>query len=211
MIDKKKIYQDLLNRIITNELQPGLQLYEKELMEHYGVGRTPLREIMQDLQRDGLLEIIPKLGTRVVSMDLRNLRETVQLRRELEGLAAKLAARGISDSGIAQVGELLAQAEGIDDQDAGALEKLSNVDMSLHRIIYAAADNAQLKALLEKLCYKMYMYWFQVGFSVKDYREQFDELKELHGALARRDGDECRAIMKRHIDHFTRLIRKNIF
>jgi len=60
---KKETYESLRYRIITNDFQSGQQLYEKELMQEYGIGRTPLREIFQELQRNGLIEIIPKLGT----------------------------------------------------------------------------------------------------------------------------------------------------
>ncbi len=77
----KDIYENLRYRIITNELSAGQQLYEKELMQTYQIGRTPLREVFQELQRNGLIEIIPKLGTRVVTLDLRTLRETIELRR----------------------------------------------------------------------------------------------------------------------------------
>ena len=77
---KNDTYQSLKQRIITNDLHAGQQLYEKEIMQAYGIGRTPLREIFHELQRDGLIEILPKLGTKVVIMDLKVLRETVQLR-----------------------------------------------------------------------------------------------------------------------------------
>ena len=88
----------------------GQQLYEKELMQEYQIGRTPLREIFQELQRNGLIEIIPKLGTRVVTLDLRTLRETIQLRRELEGLAAELAALHIEPAQFKRLQYLLESA-----------------------------------------------------------------------------------------------------
>ena len=107
----KNIYEHLRYRIITNELVAGQQLYEKELMQAYQIGRTPLREIFQELQRNGLIEIIPKLGTRVVTLDLRTLRETIQLRRELEGLAAELAALHIEPAPFKRLQYLLESAQ----------------------------------------------------------------------------------------------------
>jgi DNA-binding GntR family transcriptional regulator len=208
---KKETYEKLRYRIITNDFQSGQQLYEKELMQEYGIGRTPLREIFQELQRNGLIEIIPKLGTRVVSMDLRVLREAVQLRRELEGLAAELATQHIEPEQSARLRQLLDEAAKVKTNSLDALKKLADIDMAFHRIIYEASGNRQLKEMIESLLYKMSMYWFQVGFSAAEFREQFEELEELLRAIERRKKKDAREIMKRHIDHFIKLIKKNIF
>ena len=207
----RDIYENLRYRIITNELGAGRQLYEKALMQEYRVGRTPLREIFQELQRNGLIEIIPKLGTRVVTLDLRTLRETIQLRRELEGLAAELAARHIEPAQVENLQRLLESAARVKDNSAVALQKLSDLDMEFHQIIYQASGNRQLKQMIESLLYKMSMYWFQVGFSAAEFREQFDELEELLLAVGNRNDKGARNVMKRHIDHFTRLIKEKMF
>jgi DNA-binding GntR family transcriptional regulator len=208
---KKEIYENLRYRIITNELRAGQQLYEKRLMEEYGIGRTPLREIFQELQRNGLIEIIPKLGTRVVSLDVRTLRDTIQLRRELEGLAAELAALHIETEQFDRLKHLLDRAAGVKTNSTADLKKLSNIDMEFHSILYDASGNRQLKEMIESLLYKMSMYWFQVGFSAAEFREQFDELAELLRAIKKKEPDTAREIMKRHIDHFSRVIKENIF
>lgn len=207
----RDVYENLRYRIITNELFAGQQLYEKELMQTYQIGRTPLREIFQELQRNGLIEIIPKLGTRVVTLDLRTLRETIQLRRELEGLAAQLAALQIDARQLAKMKDLLERAAEIKDDSMDALKRLSDLDMDFHRIIYQAADNRQLKQMIKSLMYKMSMYWFQVGFSAGEFHKQFEELETLFTAIEKRDPSEAKHIMKKHIDHFTRLIKDNMF
>lgn len=211
MSPKKKIYENLRYRIITNAFGAGQQLYEKELMQEYQIGRTPLREIFQKLQLNGLIEIIPKLGTRVVSLDLRTLRDTVQLRRELEGLAAELATRHIEPAQFERLQHLLESAAEVKTNSMVALKKLSDIDMEFHRIIYAASGNRPLKEMIESLLYKMSMYWFQVGFSAAEFREQFDELEKLLRAIEKRKHKDAKEIMKRHIDHFMRLIKDNLF
>ena len=207
----KKIYEHLRYQIITNKLVAGQQLYEKELMQTYQVGRTPLREIFQELQRNGLIEIIPKLGTRVVTLDLRTLRETIQLRRELEGLAAELAALHIDPEQFKRLQDLIESAAQVQDNSTAALQKLSDLDMEFHHVIYDASGNRQIKEMIASLLYKMSMYWFQVGFSAAEFREQFDELEELLAAIDNKDCKRARKMMRQHIDHFTRLIRDNIF
>ncbi|MBC2709488.1 MAG: GntR family transcriptional regulator [Desulfosarcina sp.] len=208
---KNKTYENLKHRIITNDLHAGQQLYEKELMQEYGIGRTPLREIFHELQRDGLIEILPKLGTKVVSMDLKVLRETVQLRRELEGLAAELSIRNITSDQLDELRQLLDDAANIDDNDPEALIKMSDIDVKIHQIIYETAGNEQLINFIQVLLDKMTMYWFQVGFSAGEFQEQFEELELLYHAMIKGDAAESKSIMKRHIDHFTELIKNHIF
>ena len=209
MATKQEVYEHLRYRTITNELRAGQQLYEKELMEEYGIGRTPLREIFQELQRNGLVEIIPKLGTRVVNLDMRTLRESIQLRRELEGLAAELAVRNMEQIQVRQLEKLLKQAADAESGAEDSLKTLSDIDIDIHQIIYEASGNRQLKSILESLLLKMSMYWFQVGFSASDFHEQFDELHEFLQAASNRDGSAAREVMRRHIDHFTSLIKEN--
>ena len=211
MSPKREIYENLRYRIITNEFGAGQQLYEKALMQEYQIGRTPLREIFQELQRNGLIEIIPKLGTRVVSLDMRTLRDTIQLRRELEGLAAELAALHIEPNQFDRLRDLLQSASKVKTNSMDDLKKLSDIDMAFHRIIYDASGNRQLREMIESLLYKMSMYWFQVGFSADEFREQFNELEELLQAIEKRKYTQAKEIMKRHIDHFSTVIKENIF
>jgi DNA-binding GntR family transcriptional regulator len=208
---KKETSEKLRYRIITNDFQSGQQLYEKELMLEYGIGRTPLREIFQELQRNGLIEIIPKLGTRVVSIDLLVLREAVQLRRELEGLAAELATQHIEPEQSVRLRQLLDEAAKVKTNSMEALKKLADIDMAFHQIIYEASGNRLLKETIESLLYKMSMYWFQVGFSAAEFREQFEELEELLRAIEGSKKKDAKEIMKRHIDHFISLIKNKIF
>jgi DNA-binding GntR family transcriptional regulator len=180
-------------------------------MQEYGIGRTPLREIFQELQRNGLIEIIPKLGTRVVSIDLLVLREAVQLRRELEGLAAELATQHIEPEQSVRLRQLLDEAAKVKTNSMEALKKLADIDMAFHQIIYEASGNRLLKETIESLLYKMSMYWFQVGFSAAEFREQFEELEELLRAIEGSKKKDAKEIMKRHIDHFISLIKNKIF
>lgn len=208
---KEETYKSIKTCIITNELKAGQQLYEKELMSEYGIGRTPLREIFHDLQRDGLIEILPKLGTKVVSLDLKVLKETIQLRRELEGLAAKLATGKITATQLEQFERYLKEAETISDHDPEAEKKLARIDVSIHNMIYEIADNEQLSRIIRILLDKMTMYWFQSGFTVTEFQEEMDEFRELYKAMIRGDADEARHIMKGHIDHFAKLITSHMF
>jgi len=211
MSKKTEVNEILQQKIITSKYRAGQQLYEKELMQEYDIGRTPLREIFQELQRKGLIEIIPKLGTRVVSMDIQELGESVQIRRELEGLAAELAARRIHSNQLNRLREILDEAAKATDNSIESLKKLSDIDVEFHQIIYDASGNRQLKEIIEGPVNKMIMYWFQVGFSAIDFQSQFEELEELYVALEEKAPKKAREIMNRHIEHFIKLVKDNFF
>ena len=90
---KENVYKDLRNRIMFHDLAPGQILNEKELMEHYTIGRTPLRDILNELQRDGLIKRFPRSGTIVAPMDIHLFKEAIEVRMVLEGHAVQLAAK----------------------------------------------------------------------------------------------------------------------
>lgn len=211
MTIKDETYAKLKHRIITNELKAGQQLYEKELMKEYGIGRTPLREIFHDLQRDGLIEILPKLGTKVINLDLKTLRETIQLRRVLEGLAAELATKRITPDKLKRFKQYLNDEKNIDDDDPDALKKLAEIDVNIHQMIYEIADNDQLIEIIKILLNKMNMYWFQTGFTVAEFREELSEFELLYEAMLKGEPAKANQIMISHIDHFAKLITNNIF
>jgi len=208
---KIEVYESLRHQIITNQIHAGQRLIEQDLIDQYGIGKTPLREIYQELQRDELIEIIPQFGTRVVTLDIQTLKEVVQIRKALEGLCAELASQNISSKEIDQLSQILEKAKGMETNHPDALKILSHYDTDYHQIIYGAAQNKQLTKVIQSLLFKMSMYWFQSGFSMEDFREQFEELEDLMHALKDRNASKAKEIMEKHIDHFIKLVRKQIF
>lgn len=82
-------YDFLYHKIVTCEYPPGQELYEKELLEETGFGRTPLREALLSLQKDGLLEIFPRKGMRISPFTEKQVKDFYQTRKLLEPLVAE--------------------------------------------------------------------------------------------------------------------------
>ena len=91
------------------------------------------------------------------------------------------------------------------------LNKFSEIDLAFHRIIYDASGKRQLMEMFESILYNMSMYWFHVGFTAAEFLEQFDELAELLVVMEKRKQKDAKEIMRRHIDHFSIVIKENIF
>ena len=87
-----KAYAALEERIVTLALAPGSVLSETALAASLGIGRTPIREALQRLSREGLVLILPRRGVMVSEIDVRDQLEALKVRRVLECLMASLAA-----------------------------------------------------------------------------------------------------------------------
>jgi DNA-binding GntR family transcriptional regulator len=90
-------YRRLEEKIVTMALAPGTLLSESELAAQLGLGRTPVREALQRLATEHLVEIMPRRGIRVSVIDIRQQLRLLEVRRELEKLNAALAAGRASD------------------------------------------------------------------------------------------------------------------
>jgi DNA-binding GntR family transcriptional regulator len=92
----QKAYRQLEELIVTLRIQPGTVLSEAALAQQLGIGRTPIREALQRLAREALVQILPRRGILVSEMDVKRQLRLLEVRRELERLMARLAARRAS-------------------------------------------------------------------------------------------------------------------
>jgi Transcriptional regulators len=86
-----RVYYEIQNRILYNVWRTGHQALEQELATELGVSRTPVREALVRLQRDGLVKVVPRHGMRVLPISLTDAREINQILISLEALAVELA------------------------------------------------------------------------------------------------------------------------
>jgi len=86
------VYQALREKILSNELRPGTQMLEQELVQLFGVSRTPVREALIRLQNEHLVQIIPRHGVRVRNVSMTDIEEVFQVQTSLEATAASTVA-----------------------------------------------------------------------------------------------------------------------
>lgn len=86
------VYQQLRAKILGNEFRPGMQLLERDLVDLFGVSRTPVREALLRLQKENLLQIVPRHGIRVRQVSLSDIEEIYQVQISLEATAASVVA-----------------------------------------------------------------------------------------------------------------------
>src|ERR1700740_3776685 len=97
-----EVYDTLRASIVSLQRAPGQRLSEAELARDLGVSRTPVREAIIQLRADGLVEVMPQLGSFVSKISLRNVREAQFAREALECAAVRIAAQQIDAATVAQ-------------------------------------------------------------------------------------------------------------
>jgi DNA-binding GntR family transcriptional regulator len=141
-------YVRLREEIINVELAPGTLLRDEELTRRVGAGRTPVREAVQRLSRDGFVTIIPRRGTLVSEINITDLAAIYEVRARLESWAARLAAERAGAADRAEARALLDELAGMAANEA--YEGLLRLDRRIHRFTYRCAKNAFLADTLDQ-------------------------------------------------------------
>jgi DNA-binding GntR family transcriptional regulator len=143
----ERAYRALKRLILDNELPSGAQLLEQEAALRLGMSRTPVREAMVRLQQEGMVEIRPRHGMRVLPVSLDDMREIYDMLTVLEALAARRAAeRGITKSVLAALEGAVRdmdQALARDDREAWA-----EADTRFHALLVAASGSQRLEGAI---------------------------------------------------------------
>ena len=196
---KDETYKDLRYRIVTHELKPMEPLNEKALMDHYGLGRTPMREVLLQLQRDGLIQRFSRSGTIVSPVDIHIYKHNIEIRTVLEGLAGELAAARITAAELEVLGEILKRVSELEEQEHEYLKELMQCEFDFHSLIYEATHNPKLIDILHELQGVSARFWHYQIFSKQELLDQFIDHREVVDAFRKRDGQRAGETLKNHI------------
>lgn len=204
----EEAYSQIRSMIVSLELEPGSLINEAELMRRLGFGRTPIREALRTLSSEKLVDVYPRRGMFVASVDVQNLSSISEVRAVLEIKAASLAAlrstqvdRDITISLIAQIDEIKGDPN---------MTKLIQLDQRIHRHIYQCTHNPFLEETLERY----YGHALRIWFLALDHVENLSDAVIEHRALLKaiRDNDAAAAAlaMQNHVEGFEGNIRRNL-
>ena len=189
---------------MTLRLPPGTVLREDALMRELDVGRTPLREAVKRLALEDLVAVQPRRGTFVSGVEASDIVHITEVRAELEGYAAELAALRMSAEASVDGAALLREVEHLEriaDQDG-----LMRFDERIHRFTWEAAGNPYLTDTLERYFTLSLRVWYLVLDRVPGLGHAVHDQAGLIDALLDRDGPRARAIMREHVLAFQREI-----
>jgi DNA-binding GntR family transcriptional regulator len=139
------VYEHLKLEILMGKLPSGERLGEIALAERLGVSRTPVREAVQRLVQDGLVEVEANKGARVRALSFQEIEDTYAVREALDGLAARLAAEHRTAEDLGRIRAALQKLETLPETDY--LEQTAT-DLEFHAAIALASRNAVLNGVL---------------------------------------------------------------
>ncbi|UCF95224.1 MAG: GntR family transcriptional regulator, partial [Desulfobacterales bacterium] len=198
---KDATYEDLRYRIITHDLKPMAPLNEKALMDHYGLGRTPMREVMLHLQRDGLIQRFSRSGTIVSPVDTHIYKQNIEIRTVLEGLAGELAAQRITPEQLAALRQILERVQELEKEDSENLKELMQYEFDFHHLLYESTHNPKLIDILHELHAVSARFWHYQIFSKQELLDQYIDHREVLDALEKRDGRRAAETLKNHLQN----------
>jgi DNA-binding GntR family transcriptional regulator len=200
----ERAYLALRDRIVTLRLGPGTVLREDELMREMAIGRTPLREAVKRLALENLVAVQPRRGTFVTAIEAADIVNITEVRAELEGYAAELAALRMDAQARAAAEALLHEVEELsrpDDQDW-----LMRIDERIHHFTWETSGNPYLTETLERYFTHSLRIWYLVLDRVPGLGHAVHDQTGLLQALLDGKGQEARTRMREHILGFQREI-----
>ena len=146
---REVVCESLRDAIRRGVLKPGERLMEIQLSEELGVSRTPVREAIRKLEQEGYVIMMPRRGTYVATMSIRDINEIFEIRTALESLSNGLAAERITEEELEHLQRLLVIIGGyIKEND---IEKIVDTDIEFHDLLYHAARNTRLVGIISNL------------------------------------------------------------
>jgi DNA-binding GntR family transcriptional regulator len=205
---ERRVYQRLRDDIVSGLLRPGDQLVEARLAAELGVSKTPVREALIRLQRDGLVSIEPYRGARVLEPSADDVREIVELRELLECHIARQLAQ-------TRPPEALAALEATVTRGRRALEKADETTLAealteFSDVLADAADNARLAEVLRGLRSVMLLIGSASMRAEGRNRRSLDEHARILRAIRRGDPEAAAAATAHHLHSVERDTRSTI-
>jgi len=146
---REVVCESLREAIRSGVLKPGERIMEIQLAEELGVSRTPVREAIRKLELEGYVVMMPRRGTYVASMSIRDINEIFEIRTALESLSNGLAADHITNDELEHLQRLLVIIGGYIKE--GNIEKIVETDIEFHDLLYHAARNERLVGIISNL------------------------------------------------------------
>ena len=205
----QKAYLILKNMIISRKLLPGDKIPQEKLAHDLGISRTPLVSALKYLEKEKLVEAIPRRGFYVRLFSKEEMISIFELREVLEGLAARRAARNISNVQINKLKKFFEQFKrlsDITDISAYAIE-----DRRFHNFITEIGAKEFLKSILEN--YNIISYSYQLVSSeglVRTPNETIHEHLAMIDAISTKDEDLAEDIMRQHLQRGIAVLTREI-
>lgn len=205
---RELVCETIRQAIIDGTFSPGERLMEIQMADEMGVSRTPVREAIRKLELEGFVVMIPRRGTYVADISIKDITEIYEIRTSLDVLAAGLAAERITDEELETLNRLLVEiGQYIADKN---MEKIVEADTAFHDVLYQASRNERLCAIINNLREQL------TGIRGRSMSypgrliETMDEHRALIDCIASRDVERAQEAARMHIENAEHTLMKSL-
>ena len=181
---------------------------EIHLADRLGVSRTPIREAIHKLEREGLVTIVPRRGAEVAQITEKSMNDVLEVRRALDALCVELACDRITEEELADLKTACDRFEQC--VRTGDSKKIAQADVALHDIIVRATGNQRLIQLVNNLSEQMYRYRFEYIKDSSQHQTLVEEHRIIYQSIVRKDKKTAAEAARTHIDNQEKAIIRQI-
>jgi len=202
----RKVYRALKTEIIKGSLKPGTKLSEGKIAEQMGISRTPIREALRELAAEGFVKITPNQGMIISNLSIEDIQEVLQIRGVLEGLAARLAAKTISNDEIKELEEILEKMK-IYTQKNDVIA-FGEIDYEFHCLILKICSNKQLMKIYDNLNDKFHSYRIRTLIVSNKLQYFLNEHLKIAEAIKIGDSEKADRLSQKHVETVLKIFRR---
>lgn len=203
---REVVYDELKRRIMTGQIPPGTRMMEIELSESFGVSRTPIREAIRKLEKEGLATIEPRRGAYASLISVDDMIGVLVVRADLEGLAAELASQNMTDEEYQEIVKINdAYEQAIKDNDT---DSIIAHDEAFHKAVVAASKNSALVQLggeAQSMALR-FRYLYYEDFS--RYKNMPNEHQAIIDAIRSGNARRAREVASAHVSRLKEFVIK---
>jgi DNA-binding GntR family transcriptional regulator len=201
-----QVFENLRQAIIRGEVAPGDRLVESRIAEVLDISRTPVREAIHKLEREGLLRKLPHGGFTVVHLSREDIEETFGIRCVLESYAARLAALNHREEELISLEEKIREFQSC--LAKGRLEELPKINTEFHNLLYALSRSPKLIKLLNDLRDQVFRFR-RILLKIDNMgRTSNEDHRKMLEAIRQRDPDRVEKLVKEHIERGKTIVLK---
>ena len=198
------VFQTLRQAILRGELKPGERLMEIHLAQKLGVSRTPVREAIRKLEKEGLVTIEPRRGAYASQISTDDMVEILEVRQNMEGLAAFFAASRMKPEQMRELEDVSKKYnQAVAD---GNMQDMITYDTRFHRIIVESCNNKILVQMIEQLQELVLRFRYIYYDNFRRAENMPEEHQTILEAIENGDADAARQAADIHIDRLKDLI-----
>ena len=198
------VYEELKMQILTGKIVPGTRLMEVELAADMGVSRTPIREAIRKLEKEGLVTIEPRRGAYASQISVKDMVDILEVRQDMEGLAAYFASSRMTEE---QMADLKRTSDSYNRAVAeGDMDSMIAYDTRFHRIIVESCNNNILVHMIEQLQELVLRFRYIYYDDFRRAENMSEEHRQILEAIRDGRAEDARAAADIHIDRLKEMV-----